>query len=422
MRSWHRRLCAFLSAVALLGAMAKPAEAADGQFTIVAVPDTQFYLDHTLQRGPDYPIDGAAMFLDQMRYIADRAQSEGDIAFVTSVGDVWQHPSLSIDPAHAARGFARAPKTYFEDHLAPSDKVLTVEMPVARRGYEMLMGKVPFSVVPGNHDLDAQWVDARYPPSQANPFGRVHAGGTKNFNAVFGANTPFFKDKGWYVASFNGGADSAQVFTAAGYRFLHIGLQFDPSNDVLEWAESVLKRYPGVPTIISTHNFLNTAAERSLVNDSSVLDPIDNNPQMVWDKFISQHDQIFLVLSGHSRGAARRIDENRFGHKVYQLMADYQERAQVLKDAGAKALKFAGNGDGWLRLMGFDFTTATPTISVRTYSTHYKKFSADIPQYSQWYKAHEHPEMSDAEFAAQDDFVLELSDFRPRFEKAGKVK
>src|SRR3546814_9445187 len=64
-------------------------------------------------------------------------------------------------------------------------------------------------------------------------------GGLKNWNSVFGADTPFFKKKPWYVDSFNGGANSAQVFEAGGFRFLHIGFEMAPSDEVLKWAEGV---------------------------------------------------------------------------------------------------------------------------------------------------------------------------------------
>jgi hypothetical protein len=32
------------------------------------------------------------------------------------------------------------------------------------------------------------------------------------------------KDKQWYIASFEGGAESAQIFEAGGYRFVHLAL------------------------------------------------------------------------------------------------------------------------------------------------------------------------------------------------------
>ncbi|WP_202626722.1 metallophosphoesterase family protein [Steroidobacter agaridevorans] len=155
--------------------------------------------------------------------------------------------------------------------------------------------------------------------------------------------------------------------------------------------------------------------------DASAADPQDNSPQMVWDKLIGQHDQIFLVLCGHEHGQVLRTDDNKFGHDVYQVLADYQDRGQTAKDAGVKSAYPVGIGDGWLRLMTFDLGGATPVIQVRTYSTHYKKHSTESPSYAQWYKAQEKPKLSDEEFLRQDEFRIELSDFRARFGKPAAV-
>jgi hypothetical protein len=60
-----------------------------------------------------------------------------------------------------------------------------------------------------------------------------------------------------------------------------------------------------------------------------------------------------------------------------------------------------------------------PIIRVRTYSTHYRKQSRDTAEYATWYKAHEKPKMSDEQFHGQDDFIVELTDFRERFGDPG---
>lgn len=404
-------------------ALAKEAVfSAASRFTIAVIPDTQNYIDYTHQTAEGFPFDANRMFLDQMQYIADHVQgAKGDIAFVTSLGDVWQHQTLAIDPEHEARGFKRVDNPVMDAHFAPSPKVLAIEMPTAREGFRKLAGKVPFSVVPGNHDHDAMWTDANHPPAKVvksmEDVGMLHAGGLKNFKSVFSDKSEFFKGKDWYVDSYNDGANSAQVFTAGGYRFLHIGLQFDPPNDALEWAASVVKKFPGLPTMVSTHDYLDNSGARvpNPIIDNHAVDPLDNSPQMMWDKFISQHDQIFLVLCGHEHGQALRVDDNRFGNKVYQVLSDYQERGQTAKEAGVKLSWGEGIGDGWMRLMTFDMAQVTPVIQVQTYSTHYKKRSTETPEYAAWYKAREKPKMSDAEFHAQDDFKIELVDFRKRF-------
>lgn len=77
--------------------------------------------------------------------------------------------------------------------------------------------------------------------------------------------------------------------------------------------------------------------------------------------------------------------------------------------------KPVGIGDGWFRLMHFDMAGEVPQIQVRTYSSHYQALSGELDNYVDWYKSHEQPVMTAAEFLAADEFVLELDDFRQRF-------
>ena len=412
--------------------VAEAPASADRFFTIAVIPDTQNYLDYTHQMDEGFPFNANELFIEQMQFIADNLESTGgEIAFVTSLGDVWQHPTLKIDPEHEARGFEAAPNPIMDTYLAPSPKTASVEMPKAAEGFSLIAGKTPFSVVPGNHDYDAMWTDSKFPPKATRPeeidmddiagsLGVIHPGGLDNFRSVFGADTPFFEDKTWYVASHDGGADSAQIFEAGGYRFLHIGLQFDPPNASLEWADEVIARYPGLPTIISTHDYMDRKGVRQAnrLVDGHLVDPIHNNPGMVWEKFISQNDQIFLVLCGQQHGQAYRVDDNASGNPVWQVLADYQDRGQTAIDAGVKGPIPVGIGDGWMRLMSFDFSDETPRMIVETYSTYYDKMSGETETYADWYKAIEQPEMSDEDFYAADDYAVDLEGFKTRFAEA----
>ena len=420
---------------AVVAEPAAPTAVIDTEFTIAVLPDTQNYLDYTHQKAEGFPFEASEMFLEQMQYVADNLESAGgDIAFVSSLGDVWQHQTLDMDPAHKAAGFERVANPVMDSHFAPTEKTKTVEMPKAHEGFSLIAGKTPFSVVPGNHDYDSMWTSAKFPPKATNPMevdvtdlkgslGVVYPGGLENFRSVFGADTAFFKDQPWYVSSHEGGADSAQIFEAGGYRFLHIGLQFDPPNDTLEWAASVIAQYPGLPTIVSTHDYMNKEGERvpNPIVDSHAIDPVNNNPQMVWDKLISQHDQIFLVLCGHEHGQAWRVDDNAFGHKVWQVLADYQDRGQTAIDAGVKSNWPVGIGDGWMRLMSFDMAADVPVMTVNTYSTYYREASRDTEQYAAWYKAGEKPNLSDEAFHDEDDYSVSLEDFRARFDATGRI-
>nr|WP_254302524.1 serine/threonine protein phosphatase [Sphingobium chlorophenolicum] len=410
---------------AFVGASQYAVHAGEGQFTVAVIPDTQYYTDFRHQTDAGFPFDARELFFDQMRYIAANAQSAGgDIAFATALGDVWQHPSERMPAEYAAKGYKHIESFLTSlPQIHPDERVKTIEMPTARQGYELIAGKLPFSVVPGNHDYDANWADSRYVPGQKPefPFGMLAYGGLKNWASVFGAQTPFFKDKRWYVASYKEGVDSAQIFEAGGYRFLHIGLEMAPADDVLQWAESVIKRYPGVPTIISTHDHLNPAGERRPISavDFHAVDPSHNNPEAVWEKFLSKNDQIFLMLSAHQYGQSRRVDLNQYGHKVYQIMSDYQGRRQSFVNAApGRSNEQETVGDGWMRLMKFDLSGPKPHIQVQTISTYFKSTASKLPTYAVFYKAAEKPKASDADFIAADEFTLDLDDFTSRFASA----
>ena len=407
--------------------------AAAEPFTVIHLPDTQNYVDYTRQKSAGFALDGVDLYLEQMRYIAGKSVANGgDVVFVAAVGDIWQHVLRDSDPEHAGRGIpSLGADASFAALIAPGP-TLDFEIPSALAGYRLLAeAGLKFGVPPGNHDYDAWWSApvagavadpgdvealAALPPEQR----QIHIGGFDAFRDALGADSEFFTGKDWYVSAHNGGSSSAQIFEAGGYRFLNLAFEMQAGDAVLAWAESVLAAYPGLPTIVSTHDFLSPRNERlpSGMDLASVDPGFNNSAETIWQDFISEHDQVFLVLSGHQAGQGLRVDANDFGHSVYQMLADYQSRGQAGIDAGQPLLGGGRPdvlGDGWLRELNFDLDAAQPRLRVRTYSTHYKAYSSDLPTYAQWYRQWEQPGMSDAEFLAAEDFTLELSDFRERF-------
>lgn len=399
-------------------------------FVIAVIPDTQNYLDYRHQRTDGFALDGKALFIAQMQDIASR----DDVVFVAAVGDVWQHSSIDVDPDHAARGRGVVDNPLLPG-LSPTPLTKSVEIPGAIEGYRILArSEKPFGVAPGNHDYDAFWSVAGFPPRLDLPLaaldplkgeaGVVHVGGLDNFRSVFGSDSAFFRDRDWYVDSFRGGANSAQVFDAGGYRFLHITLEMSPGDPVLRWAGAVIEAHPHYPTIITTHDYLNTRGERRAypVIDLARADPdYHNDAEYVWKNLVSAYDQIFMVLCGHHHGQSLRVENNRYGNPVYQILADYQGRGQAGLDAG-QPRNGQGNpvglGDGWYRLMRFDLNATAPTVTVETWSSHYRSYSSELPEYADWYRDYEQPGMSDAAFRAADSFRLDLTGFEKRFERA----
>jgi hypothetical protein len=408
-----------LGLLLLVAACGAPEQDASG-FTVVVVPDTQNYVDYTLQKSAGFALDSSELFITQMQHIASKAESKGgDLAFVTSVGDIWQHVISGVDEEHFARGVL--PIDASTHPIVRPDETRGFEIPKAVEGYRLISeAGIPFGVVPGNHDYDAWWSVALPRGNGTSASARdVHIGGFTAFNAAFGADSEFFKDKDWYVESFNGGANSAQLFSAGGYRFLNLSLEMQPGDAVLAWAQSVVDSHPGIPTFVTTHDYLNPRGERLPTMDLATADPSGNNSaEVLWQKFISRNDQILMVFSGHQFGAATRIDTNVHGHKVYQLLSDYQARGMAALDAGqapGPGGRQPGLGDGWYRELHFDLDAEVPRVEVRTYSSHYRQYASELDSYAQWYRLLEQPQLDDAAFVQADAFVLPLDDFRARF-------
>ena len=417
-------------------------EDSPASFRVAMIPDTQNYVDYTHQTAAGFALDASDQFIAQMEWIAARGQAMGgDIVFVASVGDVWQHQTELIDEVHASRGVGRLKESIFGDAFAPTRSTFDIEIPKAIEGYELIRAAgIPFGVAPGNHDYDAMWSVVGYPPNFAKrssgnlaftpeDLGMLHIGGLNNFRSVFGDDKKFFVDEDWYVSSFRGGANSAQVFEAGGYSFLHLALEMTPDDEVVAWAQDVIDVHPNRPTIISTHDYLDARGNRRAnpIIDLDLVDPdYHNSADELFEKLIAPNDEVFLVLCGHEHGQARRVDFNQDGHAIYQILADYQDRGQSGLDVGQVPTQMSGGpvgiGDGWFRLMEFDLSSEPPTVMVRTYSTHYETYSSGLETYALWYRDHEQPDMTDEEFHAADEFVITLEDFRDRFGAPGEMR
>jgi hypothetical protein len=286
------------------------------KFTIIALPDTQYYVE----RFPDELTDQVDWILNQ--------QKARNIVFVAHEGDVVEH----FDSLAEWQG---------------ADAMLS-----------RLIGVVPFGVLPGNHDMSSE-------------------GDTDSFNRFFSAER--FADFSWYGGSYPAGMNdnSYQLFSAGGYdfgpfstaqdRFIVVNLEFCPLPDVVDWANRVLDDYPDRHAIVVTHAYLGVFGERNVHRPAFGCSDEAPNTQYLFDDLIYLHPNVFLVLSGHdydtqdADGEAYRVDANVAGRPVHQLLADFQRRPR--------------GGGGWLRIIGFNREIGQ--VIVRTYSPTRKQYEQD---------------------------------------------
>lgn len=339
MSRWIRTLGTMLAASSL--GLAGLAQAQS--FTVAVVPDTQNYSDMTLAqpRGED-------TFAQEMQYLADQREAK-DIVFVAFVGDIVQHGD----------GRFRVPPT---DTTPARIMDTRAEWDIANRAVSILgRSGVPFGMSPGNHDYDnySWWSDADGPGTS-----RPLSGG-RAWIFYFGPTSHHFAGKDWYGGASANGLNSWQTFVGDGQKYLHLSLEMDPPASVLDWAQGVVDAHPGLPVIVTTHEWLSpsktgeTRRGDSTANSFAGTDHL--SPDHVWDRFIRKNPMIFLVLSGHaylpaedgvSLGENLRIDRNDAGHPVYQVLQDYQANT-VGPDGQAGS---ANGGAGWLRFIRFDVT------------------------------------------------------------------
>jgi len=312
--------------VYMLLAMVLMSCATKKSFNIVLLPDTQTY-------SRAYP----EIFMSQTKWIAENSDS---IAFVLHQGDI-------------------------------TDWNTDNEWQVASKAMQMLDGKVPYTVVPGNHDTGA-------PPYAFHTKTRA----TDLFNVYF----PYEKYSEY--KSFGGAFEEGKMdntwhtFKAGGYNWLILSLEFGPRNSVLQWAGDIIKDHPKHKVIINTHAYMYSddtrmSADRNhnwrpqsygIGNDTG--DNAVNDGEQMWKKLVSQYANVLLVFSGHvlHDGTGTLESTGLHGNTVYQMLANYQGG---VKDA-------VKGGNGFLRKLTID--PVKQKIFVKTYSPYINEYKTGPDQ------------------------------------------
>ncbi|XAL99749.1 metallophosphoesterase [Phycisphaeraceae bacterium D3-23] len=300
-------------------------------WTLVGVGDTQVQVQ---------TLAGGQVFRNNMQWVADH-YADHNIAFVTQVGDIVQ------DGGYGAPN-TPAPTLNNLQQWQRADAAMSI----------LDATPVGWGTAVGNHELD--WVDVRpglVPSSNwwagANPGMSTPASGFEVWKSYFGPETTGRFDG---MSQFGGAApndlDSYYLYDGGGRQYLHLHLQLDVPDESLAWAQSVIDANPGVATIITTHVFEGTSFGPP--NNPYLSGPGRNSANEVWDQLITENDQIFMVLSGHTGQAIDQTRINDTGNEVFTIVQDY---------AGYDR---SGTIEGYIRL--YEFDEANGVIHVQTYS------------------------------------------------------
>ena len=274
-------------------------------FTIVAVPDTQFYAAY-------YP----GSYLAQTQWIVDNKQTR-NIAFVSQLGDCVDDASDTAQwiAADAAWDLVENPET------------------------TGLADGIPYGIAVGNHDQS--------PVGNAGTVSNPSAT-TALYNLWFGVGR--FQGRSYYGGSYGLDNDNHyELFSAGGMDFIAIYMEYMPSDsalrqNVLTWADGLLKTYANRRAIVTSHYLMEGGSSHAFSNQG----------QATWSALKNNHN-LFLMLCGHLDTAKGRTDTYVDGTgttTTHTLRSDYQFQPN--------------GGNGWLRIM--TFSPASDTIDVTTFS------------------------------------------------------
>jgi hypothetical protein len=314
-------LCLILTA-SCLGVPDKESAGDSGFFTLIVLPDTQGYADvrhkETQKHWPNIG-DQRSCFFTQTEWIKKNRQKL-NIVMVAHVGDITQ--------------------TEHDE-----------EWKIADAAFKTIDNHVPYILCSGNHDMGYSPRHRKTSHSRESRFSSYFNPSrfTKNplYDSHFGSNKNLhFREEGkienYYL-----------LLKAGGMKFLILTLEFKPQDETLAWANKVVAQYPDYRTIIVTHAYLTSKkGQRTGVDSYSVK---GNSGKSIWEKFISHHKNIFLVLSGHALENLL-TSKGKNGNTVHQVQADYW----YWDSPEIKA------GSGFLRIM--TFRPSKNTIDVQTYS------------------------------------------------------
>lgn len=276
-----------------------PPMPAKGSFTVVVLPDTQHYSE----RHPD-------QYLAQTQWVVDNKQAR-NIACVLHLGDITN---------------GSTPR----------------EWENAVKAMNQLDGKVPYFMVPGNHDYSAlgSCQDRTTLMSQYFPVSKFKE--VPNFGGVYDKEP-------------DRSENSYHLFSAEGRDFLVLALEFGPRRDVVRWANEVAGKHKNREAILITHAYMyfddrrydwkKYGARQSWnphgykIAQTTGDDVLDG--EELWNELVSKHENFILTLNGHvlNDGLGRTVTATPAGRDVHQVLVNFQMRPK--------------GGDGWLRVLEF---------------------------------------------------------------------
>ncbi len=217
-----------------------------------------------------------------------------------------------------------------------TDTNMPVEWSHAYDQISKLDGVIPYTVVRGNHDLPLRY--------------GVTDDTTDYFSLYLGTDAykSQFKGCGGFYEK-DAILNSWRTFSVGKVDYLFINFDFGPADEHLQWAEKIIEEHPNHNVIISTHGY--SDANFGRLGKQSDYSPslyasTYNDGEDLWNKLVSKHENIVMVISGHistsSVNVVQPVAEN--GNVVTEILVNPQGMDAQLKTSAVALLCFSEDG------------------------------------------------------------------------------
>ncbi len=193
-----------------------------------------------------------------------------------------------------------------------TDRCTDAEWAIAKKEISKLDGVIPYSIIRGNHDRFDNCYNEYFPYSEYEDRVDGSLCGTMN--------------------------NTYQKFSVGNIKYLVVNLDFTLSDAALAWANEVVAAHPDYNVIVTTHIYLQA--------NGNTIDQLKygsiNTGEQMWEKFVSRHENIVLVLAGHAPTEYIKVtrSQGECGNEVVQMLVDPQETDKNLGGVGLVAMLY----------------------------------------------------------------------------------
>ena len=271
-------------------------------------------------------LSGAAFDLTCESYwIKDLPEPENYAYSFAVIGDIqtltYSYPEQLNTLYSWIRDNAESKKIKFAVGLGDiTEKNAVPEYTRVKNAYKLIDGIVPFSIIRGNHDrsglhssvYDSQITQAEYGDEITGSFD----------------NTML---------------NTYRILQVGQVKYLFMNLDYLLLDPVLDWANKVISENSDCQVIVSTHIYMSHSGSFYDMDGTSGIGTkygCQNNGQDLWDKLLSKHKNIVMLLCGHSPtdNIYYRQKEGIHGNKVTEILIDPQTTDKTYDGTGLVAM------------------------------------------------------------------------------------